>query len=583
MLCLLMSTALTACQSLGRPTAVGALQPLRTIEILDADGGSRSIGLFESHGRARLSDGAQSMSLPVSAAHVIGFGWVPPGLAAQAAAAPASLMALSGVHRSEGFIPESVDLVDENPLPPVAGRAGLPLYAPALPRLQAELFGSEGRARLVGSLPHGLDLICSDGAAPAGVLLRGALDDTLRQRNAALRLRVRGKGRFTLLVADGARAAAEDPLAIGELVAGPDWTRVDLTLPLQSWQPADWQALTLACPAQAARLELDSLEVVLADRAAVPGSRALWVWNPLAWRDDGAGLLGHVRASGGRELFISVPLADEKCLGAACRVADPEPLAGFLAQAAQSGIAVWVVAGDPRAVLPEEREAWRGRASAYARFNAGQADRARLAGIQYDIEAYLVPGYQQSPEAWNQRYLDLLQDLRGVGGDLAVDLVVPWWFGQGGNSPPQLLEALAPLADRLTVMDYRTDAGQIVQSALPFLEWAQRWQRDVRIGLESGPLPDQEWRRYARAPRGELWLFRLDRQDLFALLDTPADGEAPAQVFAARGGHLIRAGQTTFFERPDALWRMVAQLEDVFGTTRAFAGVAIHGLDHAWY
>jgi hypothetical protein len=208
---------------------------------------------------------------------------------------------------------------------------------------------------------------------------------------------------------------------------------------------------------------------------------------------------------------------------------------------------------------------------------------SRLAGIQYDIEAYLVPGYNQAPAAWNRRYLELLQALRSNGGGLALDVVVPWWFGQGGDSPPELLEALGPLADRLTVMDYRTDGAQIVQSALPFMEWAQRWQRDVRIAVESGPLPDQEWRRYARAGRGELWLFSLDRQDLYALFDTPAEGDASAQVFAARGGHLVKAGQTTFFERPEALWRTVAQLEDVFGATRSFAGVAIHGLDHAWY
>ncbi|MDE3011818.1 MAG: hypothetical protein KGI67_13110, partial [Pseudomonadota bacterium] len=274
---------------------------------------------------------------------------------------------------------------------------------------------------------------------------------------------------------------------------------------------------------------------------------------------------------------------DEACTGQACAVADAAQLAAFLRLAAASGVRVWAVAGDPRAVLPEERAAWIGRAAAYRQFNLAQPPAARLAGVQYDIEAYLVPGYGEDPAGWNQRYVDLLRRLREAGGSMAMDVVVPWWFGRGGDSPAELLTALQPLVDILTVMDYRTDGDQLVQAAVPFVAWAQHGGRQVRIALESGPLPDLEARRYEAAEQGELLLLELGNQAVYALLATPLAAGPRAQVFARRGGHLVKAAQTTFAGRPEALRLAVLHLEDAFAATRAFAGVAIHGLDQAWY
>lgn len=578
-----MLAALASCQVV--PPAGGSGSTAgRSLDLPLPDGSHRMVALEDRGAQARLGDGRHTRSLPFAAGHVIAFGALPDALVHEIEQSDDPLLTVSGSWRDGSFRPDGVDLLEPDAMMGSQGVAtGVPLYDSLLSRLQGETFGAEQRASVDGAGVQGLELNCTAGAAPAGVQLRGHLGGTLDRRSAALRVRMRGNGSFPVLVADGARAVAEDPLAVGTLEPGSDWTRVDLPLPRADWQPGDWQSLTLACPDGAARLEIASLEVVLADHLPVPGSRALWVWTPTAWQQDGGGLIAHLRASGAREVFVSVPLADESCQGDGCMVAQPEQLAAFLGDAAAAGLKVWAVAGDPLAVLPEEREAWLGRARAYAQFNRGQPAGMRLAGVQYDIETYLLPGYDQAPEAWNARFLGLLADLRASADGMPLDVVVPWWFGQGGNSPPDLLAGLASRVDRLTVMDYRTDPAQVLQSALPFIEWGRRHDRPVRIAVESGPLPDLETRRYATAARGELWLVELGGQHLYLLLDAAFASDGSVRVFASRGGHLVRATQTTFYRRPEALWRMVARLEDEFAAAAGFAGVAIHGLDAAWY
>lgn len=580
----LLTAALSGCAAVAPSPAPIALPEQAALRVVQPEGGERRISLVEQSGQARVLTQGASRTLPVAAAHVLGMGLVDPDLAARIADDARLGVVLSGrAADPAGFRPDSLEAAEEDLQPAAEPEPGLPFYAPVLPRLHGETFGAERRAHWDGSLRQGLNVHCAPGSAPAGVSLGGPLQGTLGVRHAALHLRVRGQGRFTLLIADGARSAAEDPLPLGAIEAGAEWADHLLVLPASGWQPGDWQALTLACPDTEAAIEIASAELIFADRTVQPGTRALWVWNPKAWMSDPEVLLARLHDTAAAEVFVSVPLRDEACQGEDCAVAHPEALARFLALAAQAGIQVWAVAGDPAAVLPEERAAWIGRASAYARFDRALGGAPRLAGIQYDIEPYLVPGYAQASAAWDARYLDLLHDLRAAGGALAVDVVVPWWFAQTGGAAPDRLEKLAAVADRLTVMDYRTDALQITRSALPFLDWGRRAQRAIHIALESGPLPDLDTRRYARADRGELWLFRLGDQTVYTLLDAPAAPPAGVSVFAARGGHRVRAAQTTFHGRPDALWREVAALEQAFGGAAAFAGVAIHGLDQTWY
>src|SRR5439155_19401767 len=113
----------------------------------------------------------------------------------------------------------------------------------------------------------------------------------------------------------------------------------------------------------------------------------------------GPALLDWAAGQGIGELFVTVPLKD------GTSVRNPDLLADFVRQAGSRGIRVLSVDGDPHMVLADEVPNVVKRVQAYAAYNAGVAPEARLAGIQFDVEPYLLPDALLPPFDRDARYL----------------------------------------------------------------------------------------------------------------------------------------------------------------------------------
>lgn len=574
---------MSGCAVEGERAAVGARLTASRRVALQADDGSPTPLLLDS-GRdgALLRLGKLAVRLPASADHVLAFAPVPDGVARQLSDDTQSVIELTGSRQDSQFIPDSLEVSDETvKLRDVGMRADL--YAPILAELTPQTYGSEERAAVeLRAEPARLQLRCAPGLHAAGLSLLGNLAGSTPARGGGLRLHVRGTGQFALGLSDAARTEEQSPLPFATITAKDDWQRVELPLPTTGWDVERWRSVNVACPETGGELEIDDLELILADALRASPKRALWVWDPAAWQSHAAQLISHLQAVGAQDVFVTVPLSDEACPAAQCAVAQPDALRQFLAQAARAGLQVWAVMGDPAAVYDEEHAVWLARARAFAEFNRLSTDDQRLAGVQFDIEHYLVPGFGMSPAAWNRRYLALFADIRRVAPALLIDAVVPWWFGQGHASPPEVLEELAHSIDRLTVMDYRTDPQQLLAAARPFMVWGQRNRRSIRVALEAGPLGEMELHRYEAQASGELLLVPVGRMLVYVLFDHAVTDSA-GHTFRERSAHRIPASRTTFHDREEALWRAVATLEAQFAATQNFAGVAVHGLDKQWY
>ena len=92
----------------------------------------------------------------------------------------------------------------------------------------------------------------------------------------------------------------------------------------------------------------------------------------------------------------------------------------FLTLAAQNNIAVDAEAGASNWVLPEY--AWRSRniLTFVADYNKSHANKFR--GVQFDIEPYLLPGYEDNPAPILTQYIQMVQMLATVNAPLQVPL-----------------------------------------------------------------------------------------------------------------------------------------------------------------
>jgi hypothetical protein len=488
-----------------------------------------------------------------------------------------------------GRVREGRFAVGEHVLPSAAEgapRPGLtPLRANLLERMRARAFGVEERAqvRLDGGR---LTIDCGAGARPAGVLLTGPW--FLPRGRLRLAASYAGGAGFVLQAADSAHAQRETALALGELPARPasdaaassadaEVAALRLALP-DALDRAGWRHFVLQCPAHTASLTLARLAIEPDPALGLtPAARSAWVWHAGDWREHGAGLLDWAAAHGVRALFVTVPFTNDA-------VREPARLATFIRAAGKRGIRVLSVDGDPHMVLPAQQPALARMVRAYAAYNASVEPAARLAGLQFDVEPYLLPEYGSGAGKvdWDARYLAMARTLRGAAGGLRLELVVPFWWDTKGA----LLDGLAPLADALTVMDYRTDPAQVTDFALPFLDWAARHGKQVRIALEAGAIAPETQRRYVRAnaeEAGELLRLRIGDQQrgpqLLVLLRAPAAGMAGADRFRLQSTREIDGSATTFHHDKAALLRLLPALERDFSAWgAAFGGIALHEL-----
>ncbi|MCS0581599.1 hypothetical protein NX784_08340 [Massilia pinisoli] len=440
----------------------------------------------------------------------------------------------------------------------------MPLHANLLQWMDARTFGVEERvqAHLENAT---LRVTCRPGRRPAGAILTGPWFLTRASTVLAATYEAQGSA-FTWQAADAAHQASGDALDMGTLTAGAKAAR--LTLPA-SLDRAGWRQFVLLCPASEASVDVTALAL---EPAAAPKAapRATWVWRPGDWIDGGPALLDWAAGQGIRELFVTVPLTD----GAAVR--DPGQLAAFVRAAGARGIVIDSVDGDPHMVLPGEVATAVRRARAYAAYNAAQPAEARLRGAQFDVEPYLLPETVLAPARRDTAYVDMARALKAAAGDgLRLEFVVPFWWG--GN--PALLDALAPYADSLAVMDYRTDRAQVVDFAIPFLDWASVHDRQVRIALEAGPIEPEVQRRYVKATGGpgDLQAIDVGGRQVLVLLRKPVAG-ADARLYRLDGTRTVDGSATTFHRDKPALLRQLPGLEQEFGLWDGFGGIAIHEL-----
>ncbi len=478
-------------------------------------------------------------------------------------ARPTTTILLQGADRDGRFaVSEQTLLPDASPGGGAPAPTPMPLHANLLAGMAVRSYGVEERVQ--ARLENGrLQLDCRAGSRPAGVLLTGPW--YLPRARALLRASHAGSGAFAWQAADAAQAARESALDMGRIGASNQPAEARLPLP-ERLDRASWRHFVLACPDSAATLTLDALTLEpQAQAQAAP--RSTWIWDRSEWRERPGALLDWAAREEIKELFIVVTLEEG-------RVKEPQPLAAFVRRARERGIAVSAVEGDPHMALPTQRAATAARGRAYADYNAAAEPAARLAGIQFDIEPYLLPEHVLPAARLEAEYLATAAALREAAGAMPLEFVVPFWW----DDRHALLDGLARHADALSVMDYRTDPQQIAAFAVPFLDWAASHGKRVRIALEAGSLPEETQRRYRRAGKdeaGDMLLLSLEGQQVLALLRQPL-ALPGAQAYKLTGARHIDGSSTTFHKNKDALRTLLPRLEADFSAWPGFAGIALH-------
>jgi hypothetical protein len=122
--------------------------------------------------------------------------------------------------------------------------------------------------------------------------------------------------------------------------------------------------------------------------------------------------------------------------------------------------------------------------------------------------------------------------------------------------------------------------------AVPFLDWAARHGKQVRIALEAGEIAPETQRRYVRlvsdggaGEAADLLRVRIGGQQVLALLREPAAAALDTEGFRLQSTREIDGSATTFHKDKPAMLRLLPALENDFSAWGdAFGGMALHEL-----
>ncbi|MFA9480430.1 hypothetical protein ACERK3_19350 [Phycisphaerales bacterium AB-hyl4] len=237
------------------------------------------------------------------------------------------------------------------------------------------------------------------------------------------------------------------------------------------------------------------------------GIQGLWVWQE-QWVADEAEqdrLIEFCRQYGFNMLMVQIHLDGGG--GPSPALKYPDQLAELIRKAAEHGIAVEALEGGPEQALKENHDHTLAILDAIIAFDSTLPEDARLTGVHYDIEPYVLPAWQDLDDR-RQIMLGLAQffakareriDEHAPHLTLAAD--IPFWYdnlGEDGEvefagQTKNIHQHIQDICDYIGIMSYRRDAtgpnsvAEHVETEMAYAEQIGKW---VLPALETVELTD---------------------------------------------------------------------------------------------
>jgi hypothetical protein len=345
-----------------------------------------------------------------------------------------------------------------------------------------------------------------------------------------------GNEKILLKVADAKWDQKEDALAVGEV--GP-------LLPAGKIE-CSWQQAVVSFKALPAQINLKELAGIIFE-ATTPGRshidlknlafcvdrdplpplpapfvskaesrklrKAIWVWNTtliLESTEEQEEFIRFLMEQGLDHVFLQLPNEPEH-LGPLGEVqVDAARLRPLIAAMSRLGIKAHALDGHKTYALPEWQPSVLETLRNIVRYNDMSGASERFYGIHYDIEPYLLPGFNGAGrEKILKSYLNLVRKMADLAhqANLVMGVDIPYWYDApdevthdvsriafNGTQKPAS-EHVIDLTDNVTVMGYRTSAygaDGCIAHAAGELAYASQKGKKIFIGLETSELFDEE-------------------------------------------------------------------------------------------
>ena len=455
----------------------------------------------------------------------------------------------------------------DNPLPPASYRPSEPTLALLPGFLEGERFGNcEIHTERVGQTTT----IHLEPPPPCGLRLslqrQGQLLDALSYTT--LHLRGTATGRATFSLADHDTDRREDNVPV-ITVTGPFDLHVSLR---EAGRRLDLRRLsTLVVRADGGEVQLALEECTLIREIETARSSpgvGFWVWDYRAAITDPHAIIKACQNAGCSRLLIQIPaLSEDETLWAS--------YATLFSFAKARHIDAFALDGYPEAI----QEPW--VLAAKVKRLLALVDWDAIAGVQVDIEPYLVPGFFADASG-PRRYLETIDHLKEtIAGRTRLSVVMPFWFTSPTVQGRPIAYSVIDRVDEVAIMSYRTEIDDIQAIADDTLRYGTLAQVPVWLAVETTPLPVERHVVLRRAGRREFSdAYVDDDRHRLVMEPPPRSVDTPRRLVWFRVHHrvTVRPERVTFAGRSRTEVRAMVKTIAQETRNRSLAGVLIHDL-----
>ena len=479
---------------------------------------------------------------------------------------------------SSGVDEIELHYIGENPVPEVSlkGKADSPLppasYQPSEPTLellpgfsQGERFGTcETHTERVGHTTT----IHLEPPVPCGLRLQrqGQLLDALSYTT--LHLRGTATGRATFSLADHETDRRQDNVPV-ITVTGPFNLHVSLREAGRRLDLRRLSALVLRADGGVVQLALEECTLIREpDTARSSPGVGFWVWDYRAAIMDPHAMIKACQNAGCSRLLIQIPaISEDETLWASYATLFPFAKARH--------IDAFALDGYPEAIQePGVLAAKVKRLLALVHWDV-------IAGVQVDIEPYLVPGFF-ADESGPRRYLETIDRLKeAIAGRTRLSVVMPFWFTSPTVQGRPIAYSVIDRVDEVAIMSYRTEIDEILAIADDTLRYGTLAQVPVWLAVETTPLPVERHVVLRREGRREVAdAYVDDDRHRLVMEPPPRSVDPPRRLVWFRVHHrvTVRPERVTFAGRSRTEVRAMVKTIAQETPNRSLAGVLIHDL-----
>ncbi|GAB4293301.1 MAG: hypothetical protein Fur0034_00280 [Desulfuromonadia bacterium] len=292
------------------------------------------------------------------------------------------------------------------------------------------------------------------------------------------------KGRWRVALADVRLSQLDDNVTLGYLDER-DIAPFHLAKVLPSLDLQRVRSLVLILDSDQGSVSLNRISLSRTPAAASPlPPPAVWLWKQALAVESAAAVVDDLVKKGIGRVYLQI--GD-----------DTERLRPFISLCRKKGVQVYALDGYPTAPLAPQ---WLlAQASRVTEHNT-RFPEERFDGFQIDVEPHLAPDFRTRTSDYGHGMITLAGGIKERLGVLPLSLVIPFWYDSVRVDDRSLLWHLARRSDELVLMSYRTDGDEAVRLSREEIRTGEKLGIPVRIGVETGRLPDERHITFRRCP-----------------------------------------------------------------------------------